>query len=55
MAITTLYAGHLEHLPGTPLLERRAHALNSEVFPLPGGAETTITRLVTAHRSSLAV
>ena len=33
------------------LVERRAHARNSEVFPLPGGAETTVTRLVTARSS----
>jgi hypothetical protein len=32
-------------------VERRAHARKSEVFPLPGGAETTVTRLVTARSS----
>ena len=33
-------------------VERSAHARNSEVFPLPGGAEMTVTRLVTARSSS---
>ena len=33
------------------LVERSAHARNSEVFPLPGGAEMTVTRLVTARSS----
>ena len=32
-------------------VERSAHARNSEVFPLPGGAEMTVTRLVTARSS----
>jgi len=30
---------------------RSAHARNSDVFPLPAGAEMTVTRLVTAHSS----
>ena len=34
------------------LAERSAHARNSEVFPLPGGAEMTVTCLVTARSSS---
>ena len=32
--------------------ERSAHARSSEVFPLPGGAEMTVTRLATARSSS---
>jgi hypothetical protein len=32
-------------------VERSAHARKSEVFPLPGGAEITVTRLLTARSS----